>query len=245
MKFLKKIQYFINFFLNKFGLEIIRRFNEVDERFEHSLKYKKIDCLIDVGANEGQFGVYLRKINFNKKIISFEPLTEAFQKLRTKALRDNNWKVFNYALGDKEKDEIINISANSVSSSILKINENHLETAAESEIIKSEKIKVKRLDKILLSETKNYNKIFLKVDTQGYEDKVLDGAKNIINKIEGIRVEMSLKPLYENSLSFEDLYKKIIKMDYILWDLSTAFVHRKTAQVLQLDAVFFKNENKK
>lgn len=242
-KFLKVIQSFLNFILNKFGLEIKRKFTNVDKRFKHFLWYKKINCIVDVGANDGEYGEYLRNIHYNDVIISLEPLSDAFEKLKIKSSKDNQWKVFNYAAGDIEKDEIINISKNSVSSSIHKINKHHLDAAPESQIVNKEKIKVIRLDEFLLTKVNEHNKIFLKIDTQGYEDRVLDGVKNMIEKIEGIRVEMSLKSLYIESLCFEELYKKITNMGFELWDLSPAFVDRKTARVLQLDAVFFKKIN--
>ena len=101
------------------------------------------------------------------------------------------------------------------------------------------KNKSNKIDQFLLTKVNEHNKIFLKIDTQGYEDR-LDGVKNMIEKIEGIKVEMSLKSLYIDSLCFEELYKKIINLGFELWDLSPAFIDRKTGRILQFDAVFFK-----
>ena len=84
-------------------------------------KYK-IESIIDVGANEGQFGLFLREIGFKGKIISFEPVKQAFEKLNIQSSKDENWDVFNFALGSKISNNKINVAKSSIFSSFLKLN---------------------------------------------------------------------------------------------------------------------------
>ena len=173
----------LKFFFRNFGLDINRYdLNEsYDYRLYHFLKLKKIDCILDIGANEGQYVNKLRRIGYNKKIISFEPLSSAFKILKKKSIKDKNWNVYNFGIGEKEKDVDINISKNSFSSSILKILPIHTRGAPESEYFSKEKISIKRLDALSEIDISKLNKIFIKIDTQGYEEQVVLGIEKILN----------------------------------------------------------------
>ena len=82
--------------------------------------------------------------------------------------------------------------------------------------------------------------LFLKIDTQGYEEQVINGSTNIINRVKGIQIEMSLKELYKDQILFEELYKKIVNLNFDLWDIKRGFSNPKSGKVLQFDAIFFK-----
>ena len=233
----------LKFFLRNFGLDINRyNINESDDfRLNHFLKSKNIDCVFDVGANEGQYASHLRRIGYRKKIISFEPSLNAYKVLNLKSIKDENWTAYNFGIGEKEKKVEINISENSYSSSILQILPNHIEAAPQSRYISKERISIKRLDSLHEINIEKLNKTFLKIDTQGYEEQVLIGAKNILDKVEGIQIELSLQPLYEGQSLFTELYEKLKKFNYSLWDLRTGFKNIKTGQIYQVDGIFFKN----
>ena len=233
----------LKFFLRNFGLDISRyNMSESDDfRLSHFLKSKEIDCVFDIGANEGQYATHLRRIGYNKKIISFEPMKKAYKVLEIKSIKDGNWTAYNYGIGEKEKEVELNISENSYSSSILKILPDHYEAAPESKYISKENISIKRLDNLKEIDIEKLNKIFVKIDTQGYEENVLTGAEKILDKVEGIQMELSLHPLYEGQSLFNELYEKMKKLNYNLWDLQTGFKNIKTGKVYQLDGIFFKN----
>ena len=92
------------------------------------MRKREIDLVLDVGANKGQFGLSLRnQIGYRGRIVSFEPLSEAFAELRRIAARDVAWSCHNLALGDETGSATINISANSHSSSLLPVSEHTLE----------------------------------------------------------------------------------------------------------------------
>ena len=87
---------------------------------------------------------------------------------------------------------------------------------------------------------KKYENIFLKVDTQGYEDKVINGSINIMDKIKGLQIEMSLKELYKEQVLFDELYKIITNLNFELWDIKRGYSDSKSGKILQLEAIFIK-----
>ena len=230
-----------NIFLNSLGLELkyYNLNNSFNFRLKHFLDLKDIDCVLDVGANSGQFSKNLRRIGYKRQIISFEPILSAFNELKKNSKKDKKWDVFNFALGDDEKESEINISQNSLSSSILNIKKEHLISEPKSKYIRREKILIKKLDG--LNEIfKNYNNIYLKIDTQGYEENILNGAKSLIKSIKGLQLEMSVYPLYEGQLLFNEFFEKLEKLDFEIWDIERTFSNPNTGKILQIDAILFK-----
>ena len=117
----------------------------------------------------------------------------------------------------------------------------HTQAAPESEYFSKEKISIKRLDALSEIDISKFNKIFIKIDTQGYEEQVLQGIEKILNKIEGIQIELSLYHLYEGQSLFCELYEKIKKLNFTIWDLQRGFSDIKSGKIYQIEAFFFKN----
>lgn len=205
------------------------------------LKNFNIDVVIDVGANIGQYGSELRNIGYTGKIISFEPTSGAFLKLNKRALKDSLWDVYNLSLGERDGTSSINISKNSVSSSILKNLPQLTESAPDATYINKETIIIKKLDSLFDDlEIKNKN-IYLKIDTQGYENMVLEGAKESLEHISGIQIEMALIPSYEGSLTFEEMSDKLKNLGFKLTTIESGHYNKKTGELIEVDGVFFKN----
>ncbi|WP_338409375.1 FkbM family methyltransferase [uncultured Flavobacterium sp.] len=228
-------------FNNFFGVEIIKYPTpELDRRIK-LLKNFNIDVVIDVGANIGQYGSELRNIGYTGKIISFEPTSGAFLKLNKRALKDSLWDVYNLSLGERDGTSSINISKNSVSSSILKNLPQLTESAPDATYINKETIIIKKLDSLFDDlEIKNKN-IYLKIDTQGYENMVLEGAKESLEHISGIQIEMALIPSYEGSLTFEEMSDKLKNLGFKLTTIESGHYNKKTGELIEVDGVFFKN----
>jgi len=238
MKFKNKIK----LVLRRFGIDISRyNLNEnFDFRLNHFLKLNNIECIIDIGANIGQYAEYLRQIGFKKDIISFEPLNDSYEILKSKTKKDTRWEAYNFGIGDNEQSSKINVSKNSFSSSILDMSSLHLDSAPDSIYVSNQKITIKRLDRLEFIEKLKDKNLFLKIDTQGYEEQVINGSTNIINRVKGIQIEMSSNELYKGQILFEELYKKIVNLNFDLWDIKRGFSNPETGKVLQFDAIFFK-----
>ena len=187
----------------------------------------------------GQFADQIRNdFDFKGKIVSFEPIKTVCNELMKKAISDEKWEIMPFALGNQNASSKINISANMQSSSLLKILPTHIKSAPQSKYIGSETIEIKTLDSIfnnIYSTTSNY---YLKIDTQGYEENVLKGAVNSMKYIDTIQLEMSLVPLYENSLLFIEMYDLLYKKGYNLVAVEPVFIDRNTGRLLQVDGIF-------
>lgn len=224
--------------LNKFGCQI-KRYPDVDiSRRLKLIKHYNISKILDVGANMGQYSLELRKFGFRGNIISFEPLSGTFSKLKSNAINDKKWQTFNFAIGNEDGNAIINVAGNTFSSSINNMLESHLKVAPSSRYICTENITIKRLDTIFHNIHSSGDVVLLKIDTQGYEKKVLEGAKQSLENIQLIQLEMSLIPLYENELILADMIKFLEQRKFELVSLENGFINDETGQLLQVDGIF-------
>jgi len=205
------------------------------------LNSAKIDTVIDVGANEGQYAAALRASGYRGRIISFEPLRAAHERLLRASARDREWKVAErLALGDRDGEVEIHVAANSVSSSILPMLGRHEAAAPESRYIASEVTPLRRLDSVLIDYVGAGAAVLLKVDTQGYEDRVLAGARETLKSVRAVQLELSLTPLYEGQLLLPDMLRMLESFGFRLHALLPGFVDPSTGQTLQVDGVFLR-----
>lgn len=224
--------------LIKMGIPVLKYFKPDLLRRIKIMNHHNIDLLFDIGANTGQYGELMRTLNYKGNIISFEPLNDAFEELKKKAKNDTKWDIHHYALGEEDTKSIINIAGNSVSSSILHMNETHVETEPESKYVGQQEIEVKKLNNVFHSFYKNGNKAMLKIDTQGYEKQVLEGATDILDKISLIQLEMSLVALYESEMLYLDIIDYLDKKGFKLIAFENGFSNPKTGTLLQVDGIF-------
>ena len=209
-------------------------------RFFTMLSHHKVNTILDIGANEGQFGVILRDIGYKGKIISFEPLTHARKELHRISQNDPLWEIApQVAIGDEDGEIEINIAGNSESSSVLNMLDSHLEAAPSSKYIGKEKVLLRKLDTLVPDYIKPDSVVFLKIDTQGYEEQVMEGAHALMKNIVGLQLEISLVPLYESHSLLEGMLQNLKEKGFELWGISTVFSDPHTAQLLQIDATFF------
>ncbi len=198
----------------------------------------RIGKLLDVGANYGGYSKGMRKLGFKGKIISFEPLSSAFKLLAINASKDNKWEIFNYAIGNHDGYDTINIAGNSCSSSLNKMLDTHVKAKPASKYVGTEKIRIKKIDTIFHDICRPDEKILLKIDTQGYEEHVIEGAKDSLGAIHIIQLEMSLIPLYENELLLTDMINFMKDKDFELVSIEPGFSNSATGQLYQVDGIF-------
>ena len=169
--------------------------------FKSVLEKYEIDHVLDVGANRGQFAKFLRDaLGYEGRIISFEPVSSIFQELTEAARDDPRWDVYNLALGSRNTDQKIYISERSQFSSFLKSTE-YCEThfGERTKENREEAVKVRRLDEMLeeIVDDLDSAKIFLKLDTQGYDLEVFAGLGDKCKSVAALMSEISIIPLYE------------------------------------------------
>jgi len=226
-----------------FKLERYLEINDDHAMFIKMLQTFKINSVFDVGANIGQFGVLLREIGYRGKIISFEPLSDSHHKLSELHANDPLWLIAPpMAVGDYDGTVDINISNRPTSSTILNMLETHTEAAKDSFIVATETVEIHKLDTVSAKYIGKGDRIFLKVDTQGYEYQVLSGASNLLNSVIGIQLELSLTPLYAEHKLYDEIIAKMKELGFELWSISNVFRNASTGRLLQVDATFFRKE---
>jgi Methyltransferase FkbM domain len=118
----------------------------------------------------------------------------------------------------------------------------HLAAAPESRYIATEIVPLCRLDDILDVNIAG-RRIFLKLDVQGFESYVLDGAEHVLASALALQLEMSLLPLYEGETLMPEMCQFLRGHGFELWDLRPVFRDRATGRLLQVDAVFTRKQH--
>ncbi|GHB59210.1 FkbM family methyltransferase [Persicitalea jodogahamensis] len=228
--------------LNRFGYKLGRYPDESQRRRSKLFEINKINTVIDVGANFGQYATEIRRDGYQGKIVSFEPIGHVFNELKKLSDKDNSWKSVNIALGDRDEKATINISNNIASSSLLGMKDGKIDSY-KNEIFYTgtESITVKTLDSIF---EKYFNPevdtIFLKIDAQGYESKILDGAANCLEFVKGLQIEMSLVELYNGETLFLPMLNRLSSLGFDLKGIELGFYDQRTMELFQVDGIFYK-----
>lgn len=231
----------LNHVLRKFGYDLSRYGPMVHPvaRKKRLFEYLNNDVVLDVGAGKGQFADSIRdELNYKNKIISFEPLSEPFGLLYKKSSNDKLWDAFNFALGNSEEELSINVAKNIYSSSFLEMLPTHLKVAPYAEYVRTEIVKVKTLDAIFSSICDETQSIYLKIDAQGFEHNILEGAEGSLKYIQTIQIEMSLEQLYEDEVLIYDAIPIMDNRGYKLISIEPGLSDWKTGKLIQVDGIF-------
>lgn len=223
--------------LNLAGIDI-KKYRPAVDPLKWLEKYN-IKTVLDIGAHTGQFAREVREKLPQAKIHSFEPLRDCYQKLVQNMSDDKNFKAYNFALGDKESREEINRSASSPSSSLLKMGNLHEEMYPHTKGGSKEEIEVKRLDDVLKNSDLE-REILVKIDVQGYEDKVIEGGINIISQAKIALLEVSFQELYKGQALFGEIYDIMRKMGFRYQGRIQQRINPKTGEILYEDSIFIK-----
>lgn len=226
--------------LRHFGLDL-RRYvpsNSSSARQQLQMQTFNIDLILDVGANTGQYASNTRLAGYRGRIISFEPLSDAYFQLKQACDSDELWEAHQLALGDSKRQSVIHIAGNSTSSSLLNMLDSHINAAPTSSYVGEELVEVDTIDNLAEVLGINGHNIWLKIDTQGLEHEVLKGAENSLGIINTVQLEASLLPLYEGAIGFLDVLEIMQTKGYSLIAIEPGFSDKKTGRLLQADLTF-------
>lgn len=206
-----------------------------------------IQCVLDVGANKGQYRDFLREeVGYARRIISFEPIAELARMLEERARRDSEWSVCPYALGSRRSELTLNVAVQSEFSSF---HRPHATTppryAAQNAMSRLQAVSVHALDDVLgsLAGAGGNTRFFLKLDTQGYDVEVLQGARASLARIWGLQMEMSVIPLYEGA---PDYLASLRYLQDLGFSLSGTFpvAYDEHMRVVEFDCIAINNQLK-
>jgi FkbM family methyltransferase len=239
---LKLFKYTVQSLIRRAGYDVQKYgpYRDPILRLQYALQRHQVATVLDVGANIGQFGRQIRGAGFQGRIISFEPLSDAYATLVINARQDPLWTVApRCAVASTCGTTEINIAANSQSSSILKMLDRHIAGDRKSGYVGKETVNIITLDSFLDNETGLADTaIALKIDTQGYEPEVLGGLDKWSDRVKVIQAEMSLTALYDGDVGFIDLYRSITDRGYHCISIEPGFIDPRTFEVLQTNAIF-------
>ncbi len=179
-------------------------------------------------------------MGWTQPLISFEPLSSAYEKLVANARPFPNWRVENFALGAIDGDATFNIAGNSQSSSFRDILPRHTDAAPHSSYVGTETVRVAKLDSLIDQFCRPSDRVFLKLDVQGFEKDVLQGATQSLDRVVGLQAEMALKPLYDGETLFHEMVEHLEQLGYTTMTIAPVFADPRTGQVLQLEGIFYR-----
>jgi FkbM family methyltransferase len=182
----------------------------------------QINCILDVGANEGQYANLLRSFGYAGRVISFEPVSTTYNRLARQSSSDPNWAVHNCAVGSCNGSLEMNIMDGDQFSSLLSLNSyGRTQFPTQTRVARTERVNVVRLDSIMdaITEGLDEPKIFLKIDTQGYDLEVVEGAAGCIGSILGLQSEIALRPIYEKMPNYLTSLTKLNELGFSITSL--------------------------
>ena len=179
------------------GVEVSRYRDIRGERRVGYMSKKGISLVLDVGAHTGEYARALRRSGYGGRIVSFEPLEAPFRELREQCARDPRWECRQLAIGERAARVEINVAGNVVSSSLLPMLPRHSDAAPESMYVARETADMTTLDSLFDELIGPDDRVAIKLDVQGYEDSVLEGAHRTLSCTHVLEAEISLVPLYE------------------------------------------------
>ena len=173
------------------------------------LAQAKVDCILDVGANVGQYRDFLRdKVRYGGHIVSFEPVSRNVDRLRKRARFDGAWQIEGYALGATAGSLPINVMAADQFSSFLEPDSNRVGDSGGLNVPCSvETVKVRTLDDVLpaLRGRLGFARPYLKLDTQGFDMEVLRGGRDSLPMMRALQTEASVIAIYKGMPNYLEM----------------------------------------
>jgi len=226
------------------GFDIVRHpYTDITPQRDYLklLDNHNVDLVLDVGANVGQYAADLFKIGYKGQVVSFEPMSKEYALLKKASERNAHWLVAErMAIGESNGTIEINISENSVSSSILPLTDYVKENSPSTRYVAKEEVKISTLSDASREYVAKAKNPFLKVDVQGYEEQVLKGAAELMPLLKGIHLEFSLKPLYQNESTMDVMMAMLKQWNFEPWYFTPHTSKDRSGRMMQVDGVFYK-----
>lgn len=249
MSILRKIRRGINPFLSRFGYMIVDLRKDIPAGFllpghvASLLKQLDINCVIDVGANRGQYGSMLRRAGYGGRLVSFEPVSESFRFLSARAAGDCEWRVIRAALGSSAGTKDIKVYAASDLSSFLDTSAEASAALLDTECVRIESVSVTTLDQVLPEATACLDepRLFLKLDTQGWDLEVMRGATSALRHVCAVQSEISVNALYREMPSYDEALGFYRRLGFRPTGFFPVAHHKQDGTALEFDAVMVRD----
>ena len=232
------IKKFVKSSFRIFGLDLARLDPAELNKFVW-LRNRNINTILDVGANTGQFARMIHQALPSAMIYSFEPLGDCYEELVMSMKDVRNFRAFKFALGGGQFETHMHRSEFSPSSSILQMGELHRQAFPQTSRTKEERISVRALDDVV-PDLECDDNLLIKLDVQGYEDRVINGARKVLARASVLIVETSFERLYDDQPLFDAIFDMLRQLDYKYHGSLSQLRNPLDGSVLQADSIFIK-----
>lgn len=194
----------------------VTRFLEL-QHLRKLLALLRVNCVLDVGANQGQFATELRRIGYRGRLVSFEPVASVYQGLAEHFRGDAEWRGYALALGSKDETATIHVQPSLTVMSSLRA-----PRRVRPDKLHEEQIQVRRLDGLIEEIVKDIAepRLFLKMDTQGFDLEVFRGAGRALAWVRGLQSELSVVPIYDDMPHYLEALSAYEQAGFTLYDLT-------------------------
>lgn len=204
----------------------------------------RINCVLDVGAHFGEFGQQLRCRGYQGYICSFEPVSESIQVLRQAIDRDSKWRAYPYALGSLDGSADIRVTRGSNYSSFRTPNEDSAMHSPAIVTARTETVALRRLDSVFDEVVGSKTaRVYLKVDTQGWDLEVLRGASGCIDRILAGQSELAAVPLYAGTPMYPEVITYWQEMGFVPSNLFP-ILFDASLRLIEFDCVMVRQSTK-
>jgi len=214
-----------------------------EQRRRRLLETLGTDLVIDVGANAGQYGVEIRRNGYAGRIVSFEPASETFARLRGACQSDPLWTARQLAIGSEPGVATLNLAANEgKSSSFLDQRDVAFGTTVTMHYVGTETVEVSTLDRVGPEIADEHDRVVLKVDVQGLELEVLDGAASFLDRVQAVETELSLYPMYEHQPDWRVLCDRMADLGFAFFAVDPGYSDPASGRLIEMDGLFVRED---
>ncbi|MHC4819598.1 MAG: FkbM family methyltransferase [Planctomycetota bacterium] len=181
----------------EFGSRYYFRARELVQDLGELIDRHRIDAILDVGANRGQFRHLLRRnVGYRGLILSFEPVRACIEALRPQVARDPRWFLYEQC-----------------SSFLDAAPETH---GAPLKHAHDEEVSIRALESVFpeLKKTHGIERAYLKLDTQGYDLEVIHGAGRALREFVALQAELSFLAIYENMPDYATVLAELTSLGF-------------------------------
>ena len=202
------------------------------------LQLYRINCVLDVGANRGQYARRLRNAGYKGHIVSFEPVAETFARLEAAAAGDPRWSVHRCALGRAESTATMTVVPGTLSS-VLEPTAFGVDRYQQFLDATHEEVPVRRLDALLDEVTADVpdRRLYLKLDTQGYDLEAFAGMGDRLADVCAMQSEVAVMPIYDGMPMMEEALAAYTAAGFEITALYPVSRQSRTGRVVEFDCV--------
>lgn len=196
--------------------------------------------MIDIGANDGAFGEFLAQFLQVKRAYFFEPQLALRPQIEARNLNGAERRIYPVALSDEVGTSVFFANSNHPSSSLLRVTEHSKREFPQTSGEERTEVPLARLDDVLKDEDL-IGDVFLKIDVQGVEDRVIRGGARIFARVKFVMIEMSFVPFYENQPLFEEVHDQLVGLGFRFAGMKNQIDSPRTGQPLFAHCLYYRH----